>query len=231
MPRPTDSPLFATDASFAVDGDAWGGADVRTDPGAGRRAEGFEPDVLPAEWLNHVLGVHGDWIDWVDNSIDASGLVLEGIQTVTKRSAALDFALVGASTGGIDSSAQAFKLTSNSGGAVLDVSRMLHKGGEFKQVRVLVDPGALRAGANRMSVLVFRRSISGSTVTNTQLGSTTPDDGLTADPQWITVAFTPEVVGNNMYYVAVNAGNDASVNNDLILAVETTQDCLTVRND
>ena len=66
MPAPTDSPEFATDAAYASDGDAWSGTPPRVDPGVAIREEGFEPGILPAEWLNHVLGVHGDWITYLD---------------------------------------------------------------------------------------------------------------------------------------------------------------------
>ncbi len=65
MPAPTDLPDFATDATFAADGDSWSGDPTRVDPGAARLEEGFEPDLLPAPWLNHILGVHGDWINWL----------------------------------------------------------------------------------------------------------------------------------------------------------------------
>ena len=81
MPAPTDSPLFATDATYAADGgDAWDGTATRADPGAAIRAEGFEPEELPAEWLNHVLGVHGDWIEHITNDTESEILTLAGFR-------------------------------------------------------------------------------------------------------------------------------------------------------
>lgn len=66
MPAPAISSAFATAAAFTVDGDTWGGDPTKVDPGAARRAEGFEPDTLPAEWLNFQLGLLGDWDTWLE---------------------------------------------------------------------------------------------------------------------------------------------------------------------
>ncbi len=69
MAAPATSPLFATDSVFTADGDTWSGDAVRLDPGSTRRAEGFEPDLLPCEWLNFVIGNHGDWIKHLSDSV------------------------------------------------------------------------------------------------------------------------------------------------------------------
>jgi hypothetical protein len=61
---PETSPLFATVGTYPIDGDPWEGDPVRVDPGASRRAEGWEPDTLPAEWANFMTGVQGDWIEY-----------------------------------------------------------------------------------------------------------------------------------------------------------------------
>ncbi len=66
MPAPVVLPGFSTDALYAADGDAWSGTPPRVDPGVPIRAEGFEPGVLPAEWLNFVIGNHGDWATWLE---------------------------------------------------------------------------------------------------------------------------------------------------------------------
>jgi len=72
MARPTDGPLFATDTNFAADGDPWSSTPTRVDPGASRTAEGYEPgNLLPAQWLNHRLGVQGDWASYFSTVIDA----------------------------------------------------------------------------------------------------------------------------------------------------------------
>jgi len=62
---PEVSPLFATLGTYPADGDPWEGLPVRVDPGSTRRAEGYEPDSLPAAWLNHAIGTQGDWLDYL----------------------------------------------------------------------------------------------------------------------------------------------------------------------
>lgn len=72
MPAPSTGPQFATNTNFTVDGDDWGGSSVKIDPGTSRRNEGFEPDTLPAEWLNWVLNNHGEWLKWHDDELFGS---------------------------------------------------------------------------------------------------------------------------------------------------------------
>jgi len=74
MTLPATSPLFATVGTYPMDGDDWEGDPVRVDPGASRRAEGYEPDTLPVEWANFITGVHGDWIEHHRRRRVASGL-------------------------------------------------------------------------------------------------------------------------------------------------------------
>ena len=74
MTIPATSPLFATVGTYPIDGDAWEGDPVRVDPGASRRAEGWEPDTFPAEWANFMTGLHGDWIEHHRRRRLASGL-------------------------------------------------------------------------------------------------------------------------------------------------------------
>ncbi len=66
MPAPVTSPLFASATLYTADGDAWAGDPTKVDPGAPIRAEGFEPGTLPAEWLNFMIGNHGDWAVWLE---------------------------------------------------------------------------------------------------------------------------------------------------------------------
>lgn len=82
MAKPTDSETFATDATFAADGDAWSGDPVRVDPGVARRDEGFEPDLLPAEWINHEIGVHGDHIEYIHDVLNATDIIPAVARTI-----------------------------------------------------------------------------------------------------------------------------------------------------
>lgn len=71
MSRPSKSPTWATDANYSSGVDS--GTPTRVDPGAGYRGQGFLPnEEVPAPVVNHALGVHGDWlqyladIDWLN---------------------------------------------------------------------------------------------------------------------------------------------------------------------
>lgn len=72
MPAPATAPAFATDATYAADGDPWSGDATKVDPGATIRAEGYEPDLLPAPWLNFQLGLFGDWFTYLRTWINES---------------------------------------------------------------------------------------------------------------------------------------------------------------
>lgn len=87
----------------------------------------------------------------------------------------------------------------------------LPNGSTLSSVVVEVIPGTTRAGADRMSLRVFKYD----GTTATQLGSTTYDDGTT-NAQTITVSGLSEVVDRStlVYYCVVTTGNNASSNND-----------------
>jgi hypothetical protein len=150
MPAPATSPLFATDATYTADGDTWSGDPTKVDPGATRRAEGYEPDTLPAEWLNFQIGLHGDWIKWHDDELLASG-------SRTIRFSA--FTGYGVNSTG---ASPAFKSQVQSSGLtegfylvsainfaqwILPISDLLPDGSEVLTVTALVQPGAARTGA------------------------------------------------------------------------------------
>ncbi len=53
MPLPNPIPTWSTNATFVSPGDPWDGDPTKVDPGAGKRAEGWEPsEAPPAEFLN-----------------------------------------------------------------------------------------------------------------------------------------------------------------------------------
>jgi hypothetical protein len=67
--RPTSSPAFATAATFT--GGALSGSPPRLDPGSGLKAQGFYPSrAVPARWFNFLLGVVGDWLQYVTQKTD-----------------------------------------------------------------------------------------------------------------------------------------------------------------
>jgi len=75
MAKPSTDPTFATDATYTLDGDAWSGANTKVAPGAARRAEGWEPDLLPAEWLNHEMNSHGEHISYIEDVLEATDTI------------------------------------------------------------------------------------------------------------------------------------------------------------
>lgn len=183
MPAPSDDPDFATDATYAADGDAWSGNPVRVDPGAPIRAEGFEPGILPAEWLNHVLGVHGDWINWLETERDR-------LHDYTRQDlgAAGRSIYVAATQGAPAYSGGSPTWHSGSGGYMeslvqpgqivwgLAAGAPLPLDCVVTGVRAFVQPGAARGAGSRMLLQVYRQAASGLGLTS--VGSV-EDDGAT----------------------------------------------------
>jgi len=67
--RPTVSPAFATDATFTSGAES--GLAPRLDPGAGFKAQGWYPSRrVPARWFNWLVGLAGDWIQYLSQKTD-----------------------------------------------------------------------------------------------------------------------------------------------------------------
>lgn len=64
MAAPNIDTRFAGNATYGGT-DPWSGDPTKVDPGTPRKAEGFVPDKLPAEWLNWLLNAIGAWIYWI----------------------------------------------------------------------------------------------------------------------------------------------------------------------
>lgn len=131
MPAPSYNGQFATDANFAADGDSWSGSPTKVDPGAGRKAEGFEPDTLPAEWLNWMLNNHGEWLVWL-TSLTSGSKVIQ-ISAVDAQWEGSDFTFSGVSG-----------ITAAAGGdpAIWDLSKHVPDGASITRVDVLTNPSA-----------------------------------------------------------------------------------------
>lgn len=229
MPAPSTSPLFSTDATFAADGDDWSGDPTKIDPGAPRRAEGFEPDTLPAEWLNFQIGLIGDWIKWHEDEI-------LGVATRTERfSPWIGEGL--ASAGGSAWRCQVFStgLTegfnlatdANYGRRFLNLSDLLPEGSEVQSVSALVKPGAARAGgpgAEKMELKAFTAitdwtpAVAANAFSND--GTSDVDDGTTG-VQVLTIASGVTIARSSTQYVAMLTGGfDAGTNRDLLYGWE-----------
>ena len=64
MTKPTSVPTFATSLTN------------RTAIPIGLSVDGFSVDTeLPAQYFNQLIGIHGDWLDWLKKRIQATALV------------------------------------------------------------------------------------------------------------------------------------------------------------
>lgn len=72
--RPTNSPLYATDATILTGPET--GQTTRLNPGAGILAQGILAGVkLPGRVIAHILGTHGDWINYTDQRVLAAQVI------------------------------------------------------------------------------------------------------------------------------------------------------------
>lgn len=170
MPAPTDDPSFATDATYTADADAWAGDANRVDPGPAIMAEGFQPGVLPAEHLNHVLGVHGDWINYLEDERDtlhdyvrpdlaaSRGTYLSQLQGVSGWDGTTSqpgWSQTVTAAGSQGTGLAAFHWAVMAGGN-------LPQDCTIESVRVFLKPGAARAtSTDRMRVRVYRLPATG----------------------------------------------------------------------
>lgn len=89
MTRPVFSPLFSTAATFPAGANPWSSQPPRVAPPGGLIIQGFTPQVdLPAEYMNYLIGLLGDWVNYLDSKGDSafgSGAdgtaVLDGVVT------------------------------------------------------------------------------------------------------------------------------------------------------
>ena len=227
MPAPSTSPLFATDATFTADGDSWSGDPTKVDFGATRRAEGFEPDTLPAEWLNFQIGLIGDWINWHEAELLASGSRTirwspwAAFPTNSTGTAPAVKSQVFSSGG-----TEGLNLVSaiNTGQLILPLSDLLPDGVEVLTVSALVKPGAARAGANKMLLTDHLHivSFSGLTSSFSTTNVDTVDDGTT-NIQKLTQSLGITIDRqNSQLFAKLVFGNDAGTNEDRIYGWEAT---------
>jgi hypothetical protein len=233
MPAPSTSPLFATDATYTADGDTWSGDPTKVDPGATRRAEGYEPDTLPAEWLNFQIGLVGDWIDWHESELLESGSRTirwspwtgYGVNSTGASPAFKSEVFSSGVTEGVH-----LVSSINFAQWILPLSDLLPDGVEVLTVTALVQPGAARTGAvgsgtekmyltENLHIVDFSgetSSFSTSNVDSTHADSDTSickivhPLGITIDRQ------------NSQLVARLTCGFDSGANEDKILGWEAT---------
>lgn len=203
MAIPTDSPGFATDATFAADGDTWSGAPTKADPGAGRKAEGYEPDTLPAEWLNWQLNLIGKWLVALLGLSARCTVVDRGTWTFNNPTAA------------------GFGYTSTANAAFLWFEApALPDGVLLTGAAVYVDPGAARGAGSRMEVKVYIAP-SGTSGIPAEVGSQEDSGAGTAQTVTAAVASSPLVAGDRVL-VRVESGTDGAHVPDVCYSVVVT---------
>jgi hypothetical protein len=205
MAIPTESPEFATDATFAADGDTWSGDPTKADPGASRAAEGYEPDTLPAEWLNWQFNLVGRWLVWFRDLLGGAAGTSEWAYPGSKsRGRQVSLAQARANFG------TDWTLIIGAGGVLylqsinaVDNAKFLipleiPNGATLGQARLRVITGAIRGTAgNRFQVEVWKQTLTGAGAA-TQVGTTATDDG-TASTQTIVLSSLAEVIANPTY--------------------------------
>jgi hypothetical protein len=231
MAKPTEIVTWATDATYTVDGDAWGGDSTKVDPGATRRAEGAEPDVFPAEWLNYhlnALGLHNAYVHGVFEET-------ESIPAATKTLVISAASFTPDRVSGSDNwrSTGQSGLISNATNApnwiLFSTNTALPPGSIITRVRAIVTPGAVRATeADRMFIEIRRMDFAfdagppteAGTAVFAPSGATGRDDGTTATQTISTgaVSITLDDQGTEDHEVRIYNGSTAG--NDAVLAVE-----------
>lgn len=156
-PTPADLP-FATDANFAADGDTWSGSPTKANPGASRRAEGYEPDTLPAEWLNWQLNLLGQASEWAVTLLDANEE--HTYQTPKTRVTVVSLhAAISADSGW----SRATDPTTNhwwehgspQAKLTIPLTAFLRTGETLTAIKALVNPIAANTGADRMKLELY----------------------------------------------------------------------------
>ena len=231
MAKPTEIVTWATDATYTVDGDAWGGDATKVDPGATRRAEGIEPDTFPAEWLNYHLNALGLTAAYFHGVLEESDSIPAATKTLVLSADQLQPDRVG----GADNwraTGQA-GLISNGTNAPnwvsLSLATILPPGSIITRVRAKVTPGATRATqTDRMSIEVRRMDFDldagppteAGTAVCAPSGATGRDDGTTAVQTMSTgtIAITLDDQGTEDHQVRIYNGLTAG--DDTVSAVE-----------
>jgi hypothetical protein len=230
MPAPAVSPEFATDATFAAGSEDWSGEPNKVDPSAPVRAEGFIPDLLPAEHLNFMINNHGAWLRWLDDQLLASASRTirfspwtgYGAGTASPGTAPAFRSQVFSS--GLT---EGFNLVSNVDRAqwFLPLSDLLPDGSEVLTVTALVLPGAARTGANKIILTdhLHLVSFSGETSSfvSTNVDSTHADSDVSICKITHSLGITIDKP-NSQLVVKLTCGNDAGTNEDRILGWEVT---------
>lgn len=221
MPAPTDPApdVWASDATFSATGKDWDGEDTKVAPSSGRVAEGFEPEENPpAEHFNWWMNRIGQWVKWLSGLagyIDQDNAEFT-YPVVTLRTVHI-LPTAGVSpdgSWGIYSSDRGVAESGDDAEYLLfDLAQYLPSGAEITDLDVMVKPGAVRTGIQRMIVSLVRSTPDWGTPglpTDAALASA-GDDG-TIDDQVIALSVpgtaNPEAHSVRALRLAVKSGDD-----------------------
>lgn len=235
MPAPATSLAFATDANFASGPDS--GTPTKVLASSGVRAQGWIPGAeLPAQHLNAMMGLAGDWQAWLESErarlagyIGGSSGSSEWVYDAPRSRVRMIDAAAGYKGGisGANWTLDTEGLISDADSARLRVSLNDHlpHGAVLTRIRVFVKPGAARAGANKMGIKLLERmtfNMAGPSYSTTSItmASTKDDDG-TSNIQLLDTGTIAETIDSSkILFMDIVAGNTASVAQDVIRGIE-----------
>lgn len=251
MPKPTTIPTWATDATFTDPGETWDGASNKTDPGAGKRTQGYVPTEMPGpEQFNFDQNLVGDWLAWLDTNFDSND---DHVYPDAPRSRTVVIHPGRGSYGpqwvpGIFGTPpnQGWRITTevNLAQWFFPLGRNLPNGAILQSAQAMVAPGAARTvmtsvpGDNgRMTIHLFESILgfaAGPPPTETYNGplGAAEDDGSTDRQNLAISGFLPIFVtqSSSQYVIVVTAGDTAAASKDDLIGLELTFDDSGLRN-
>lgn len=146
MTKPTDDIAFATDATYGG-ADPWSGDPTKVNPGGSRTEEGYEPDLLPAEWLNWQLNLIGRHILYIHDVLEGADTPTQSASPLTRKKVLPGVAMIGQTSVAADNPPYAsanvlvFDDTTDKQIGVLDLRAYVPAGATDVQIKVLITPG------------------------------------------------------------------------------------------
>lgn len=232
MAEPTTLPSFSTTATYTAPGEPWDGDQTKVDPGAPIRALGFEPDLLPAPWLNFIIALWGDWLTWFRSWHRSSDeeFIYPSTKTRKRTIDASDAIYSADGAGATDwylshSSGVPYLVPRvDAGTAYLPID--VPSGSTISAVEVLVQSSGARSTPNGWIVKVYEQSepwSSPGAATATQQGSTT-EGGLSSGHAVITVGSLTPFIRVNEYTatIQITGPTGALGSTDQLIAARVT---------
>lgn len=232
MAAPTAIATIATDATFAADADPWSGDATKVDPGSTRITEGFEPDLLPAPWLNFVLNAITAWINYLKTYFNTTSEEFVYPTTKTRKKTILPtthgtFTTAGAASEWFPSTiGNSPVLLPLVNGAKVWIPIDLPSGCTISAVEAIVRSDVGRSSPNGWILKAYYQAENWTTPaapTTVQQGSST-EGGLSSGYSKITIGgLTPFLIGaEEKAHVQITAPTGSLGTNDALVALRIT---------